>query len=285
MTTLLDKQKRSPEETDVDLYMQQIRQYPLLTAEQERVLAQGCARGDEKSICTMVNSNLRLVVSIARKYAGRGVPVLDLIQEGSIGLLIAAQKFDPDKNCRFSTYATKWIQQGVTRGLLKHAGVIRVPTHAGEKMRKLLAVRNQLLQENEQEPTGEQIAERSGLSRESVEKLLELIPEVCSLNAPAGEDDSLQILIEDLHAPQPQEELVRKQLRQTLDQLLSELPEREQRLLRLRFGMEDDVCYSLQKISAVLGVSKERARQLEQQALGRLKKRGLDLGLEDFLNE
>lgn len=269
----------------MDIYLQQIREFPLLTAQQELALARGCARGDKESIRTMVNSNLRLVVSIARKYAGRGVPVLDLIQEGSIGLLIAAQKFDPEKKCRFSTYATKWIQQGVTRGLLKHAGVIRVPTHAGEKMRKLLSVRNQLLQENEQEPTMEQIAERSGLSADSVEKLMELIPDVCSINTPVGEDGELQILTEDLHAPQPQEELVRKQLQETLEQLLAELPERERLLLRLRFGMEDDVCHSLQKISTVLGVSKERARQLEKQALERLKKRGLDLGLEDFLND
>lgn len=285
MTSLLDKRNASAEDESMDLYMQQIRQYPLLTPEQEYALAQRCAQGDEKSICMMVNSNLRLVVSIARKYAGRGVPLLDLIQEGSIGLLSAAKKFDPEKNCRFSTYATKWIKQGVTRGLLKYASVIRVPNHAAEKMQKLLASRNVLLQETQHEPSNEQIARHSGLSEETVEKLLELIPEVCSLQAKTGEDGSLEILLEDLDAPNPQEELVRKQLQQILDKLLSELPERERKLLRLRFGMEDGICWSLQKISTVLEVSKERARQLENQALERLKKRGLDLGLGDFLNE
>ncbi|MBQ3252865.1 MAG: RNA polymerase sigma factor RpoD/SigA [Oscillospiraceae bacterium] len=272
-------------EDDIGHYMHQIRQYPLLTPQQERSLAMACARGDEDAIRTMVNSNLRLVVSVAREYVGRGVPLLDLIQEGSIGLLVAARKFDYTRNTRFSTYASKWIRQGVSRCILNHAGVIRVPMHTMEKMRKLLAVRSALLQENCQEPTPQELSQKSGIEADKVEKLLELLPQICSLDAPAGENDdsTLQMLLEDLHAPQPQEELVRRELKHTVDRLLQQLTPRQQEVLRLRFGMDDGVAMSLQQVADRLEISKERSRQIEQQALQRLKKLGTDLGLEDFL--
>jgi RNA polymerase primary sigma factor len=269
---------------DVRQYLSDIRQFPLLNAQQERELAQRCALGDEDAIREMVDSNLRLVVSVAREYAGRGVPLLDLIQEGSIGLLVAARKFDHTLEYRFSTYATKWIRQGVTRCLMNHGALIRVPLHTAERLRKVLTARNQLIQENGCEPDAGQIALRCGMDEDKVKKLLQFAPEVCSLDAPAGEEEgTLALLLEDVHAPQPQEQLVREELAQTMERLLAMLTERQQRVLRLHFGMEDGVCYSLEQISKVLGVSKERVRQIERQAMDKLKKCGASIGLEDFL--
>ena len=290
MTQQGDGQTATPLSTgeeDVRQFLSEIRRYPRLTPQQERELAQRCAAGDEDAIRQMVNSNLRLVVSIAREYAGRGVALLDLIQEGSIGLLAAARKFDYTMDNRFSTYATKWIRQGVTRCLLNHAGPIRVPLHTAERMRKVESVRKALTQELGQEPTLDQIAQRSGIPEDKVRQLMQLTPDVCSLDVPAGEeaDSTLGTLLEDAQAPQPYQELVRQELEQTMDRLLSTLNERQQRVLRLRFGMEDGTCYSLEEIGKLLGISKERVRQIENQAIGVLQKSGASLGLEEFLNE
>ena len=270
---------------EVQQYLQQIRTIPRLTPEEELELAKGCAAGDGKAIRAMVNANLRLVVSVAREYAGRGVPLMDLIQDGSIGLLIAARKFDYTMGNRFSTYATKWIRQGVSRSVLNHAGLIRVPVHTAERIRKVLSARTALTQELERLPELEEIAERSGIPLQKVKEYLDLLPEVGSLDTPTGEDGegTLQQLLEDMQAPQPQEELVRRELEQTMNALLAQLPEREQLLLRLRFGMEDDTCWSLEAIGNHLEVSKERARQLEKQALDKLRKLGVEIGLGDFL--
>lgn len=281
---ILEKKNTTPlyQDEDVSQYIQEIRKYPLLTAQQEQELAMGCARGDAEAIRTLVNSNLRLVVSIAREYAGRGVPLLDLIQEGSIGLLAAAKKFDYTQQCRFSTYATKWIRQGVNRCVLNHAGVIRVPLHTMERIRKILWAKTALQQELGEEPDPSQVALRSGIGEEKVRELLQLLPDVCSLDAPAG-DSTLQLLLEDIQAPQPQEELVRRELKATMDTLMGKLTQRQQTVLRMHFGMEDGVCHSLEEIGRVLGVSKERARQIERQAMDKLLSMGSDLGLEDFL--
>lgn len=272
-------------EDDARQFLGEIRQYPRLTPEEEKELARRCAQGDEDAIRCMVNSNLRLVVSIAREYAGRGVPLLDLIQEGSIGLLVAAKKFDYTLDFRFSTYATKWIRQGVTRCLMNQSGSIRVPLHTAERMRKVDATRGALLQETGKEPTNAEIARRLNMPEEKVARLRRLTPETCSLDAPAGEDDdgTLRLLLEDAQAPQPQEELIRRELENTMDRLLGTLNERQQQVLRLRFGMADGKCYSLEDIGIRLGVSKERARQIEKQAMGKLRKLGADMGLEDFL--
>lgn len=272
-------------EDEAQQYLQQIRAIPRLTPEQERELARKCAEGDEEAIRRMVSSNLRLVVSVAREYAGRGVPLLDLIQEGSIGLLTAARKFDYTLDCRFSTYATKWIRQGVSRCILNHAGLIRVPEYTAERIRKVLSARAALQQSLEREPSVAEIALHSGLLHAKVKEYLSLLPEMCSLDAATGEDadTTLQALLEDLQAPQPQERLVRRELEQTMEALLSQLPQRQSLVLRLRFGMADGTCYSLEAIGEKLGVSKERARQIEHQAMDKLRALGTSLGLEDFL--
>lgn len=272
-------------EDDVSQYLQLIRSFPRLTPSEERELAKRCSEGDEEAIRTMVCANLRLVVSVAREYAGRGIPLLDLIQEGSIGLLTASRKFDYTLDYRFSTYATKWIRQGISRCLLNHAGLIRIPAHTAEKIRFVLQTRKQLHQQLEREPTEAEIAAESGLSEKKVKEYLSLIPEVCSLDTPTGEDEdgTLQLLLEDLQAPQPHEELVRRELKATLESLLSTLNERQQQVLRLHYGMTDGICYSFEQIGKSLGISKERARQIEHQAIRKLQKQGTDLGLEDFL--
>ncbi len=286
---LLDKENKTAPvrsgDDDVRQYLQEIRAYPRLTLEQEQQIARRCAEGDQEAIRQMVNSNLRLVVSVAREYAGRGVPLLDLIQEGSIGLIVAAKKFDYTLEYRFSTYATKWIRQRITRYLTDHSGLIRVPSHTAERMRKVVTAKNSLMQELGQEPTNEQIAQRAGISEEKVLQLLKLAPETCSLDAPVGEDggDTMASILPTNESAEPQTEMIRQELVSLMDGLLAQLSERQSQILRLRFGMEDGICYTLEEIGKMLGISKERVRQVEKQAIERLKRLGADLGLEDFL--
>lgn len=280
-------EKKTPEQgadEDVRQYLHEIRQYPRLSVEQERELAMRCARGDEDAIRTMVNSNLRLVVSVAKEYAGRGVPLLDLIQEGSIGLLAAAKKFDYTLEFRFSTYATKWIRQGITRCLMNH-GLIRVPAHTAERIRRVMAARAALHQSSGEDPAVEDIAAACDMTPEKVLQLLELNPQTVSLDTPTGDGDdgTLGMLLENVQSAQPYEELVRQELLQTMEHLLAALNERQQEVLRLHFGMVDGTCQSLEQIAKQLGVSKERVRQIEQQAISKLQRLGSSMGLEDFL--
>lgn len=288
MTQLLTPQYAAGESNCADSihqYMQEIRRYPRLTPEQERTLAMGCAAGEEKAIKAMVSSNLMLVVSVAREYAGRGVPMLDLIQEGSIGLIAAAKKFDYTRNLRFSTYATKWIHQGIARCVMEHQGLMRVPHYTSERISRVLRIRQSLMQQNAEEPTVEQLAQACQMSEDNVEKLLQLCPQVYSLDTPVGEDGTEQMLLEDLQAPRPEEELVRQELKRTLDEMLCLLTQRQQQVLRLRYGLTGEEPCSMEQAGKQLGISKERVRQIEHEAMDKLKKMGADFGLEDFLSE
>jgi RNA polymerase primary sigma factor len=246
----------------------------------------GCAAGDAEAIRAMVSSNLRLVVSVAREYAGRGVPLLDLIQEGSIGLIAAAKKFDYTRDTRFSTYATKWIRQRMGLCLSEH-GVIRVPAYTAERLKKLAAETAAFRAEEGREPTAAELAERTEWTAEKVAELLALNPDVTSLDIPVGErgEDTIGTLLPGDESGEPQAELIRRELKELLDSLMGELTDRQRSVLRLRFGMDDGISRSLERVAKKLAISKERVRQIERQAMDKLQKIGADMGLEDFLHE
>ena len=285
MTDLLEQEVLSTGGEDVRQYLSEIRRYPMLTHDEERELAQRCAAGDPEAIRTMVCSNLRLVVSVAREYAGRGVPLLDLIQEGSIGLIIAARKFDYTLDFRFSTYASKWIRQRIGMALGDRAGLIRVPAYTAERLRQVNQARTELRAELGREPSAAELSGRTGFSAERITELLALAPEVTSLDIPVGDkgEDTIGTLLPAEEGYEPQAELIRRELKALLDDLMTRLSDRQRTVLRLHFGMEDGVCRSLSEIAAVLDVSKERVRQIERQAMEKLQKIGAGFGLEDFL--
>ena len=269
-------------EENIAIFLQEIRAYPRLTEQEELELARRCAAGDEDAVRAMVNANLRLVVSIAKRYYNGTVPLLDLIQEGAIGLLAAARKFDFLRQVRFSTYAAPWIRQAVLRYALNNDDPIRIPTYTAEQIRRVVATREELAQQLGREPETAEIAAQCQLSEDKVLQLLLLQRRTFSLEDQSWEDEA-NPGIEDLQAPQPLETLVREEMEHTLEQLLSMLTERQQQILRLHFGLDGGKSHSLDQIGTLLGISKERTRQIEKQAMDRLKELGADMGLEDFL--
>lgn len=283
MESLLANKPNLTTEEDVRQYLEEIRSVPLLTEQQEQELAVRCAQGDEEAIRQMVSANMRLVVSIARRYYNGGVPLSDLIQEGAIGLMAAAKKFDYARGYRFSTYASKWIRQGVIRCAINNSSTVRIPVHMAAQFRKVALVQSRLRQDLDREPTLEEIGAECDLTADKVSQLLQLQPELISLDAPASETDAIGTLVEDLQSPQPLQTLVSQELLERIETIMMQLTERQQRILRLHFGMTDGKCHSLEEIGNLLGISKERARQIEQQAMRKLRSLGKDMGLEDFL--
>ena len=269
----------------VRMYLKEIGKVPLLTAEEEVELAKRMEAGDEYAKQKLCEANLRLVVSIAKKYVGRGMLFLDLIQEGNLGLIKAVDKFDYTKGYKFSTYATWWIRQAITRSIADQARTIRIPVHMVETINKLIRVSRQLLQENGREPTPDEIAEEMGITVEKVREILKIAQEPVSLETPIGEEEDSHLgdFIPDEDAPAPAEAAAFSMLKEQLVDVLSTLTEREQKVLKLRFGLEDGRARTLEEVGKEFDVTRERIRQIEAKALRKLRHPTRSKKLKDYL--
>ncbi|MFW5995841.1 MAG: RNA polymerase sigma factor RpoD [Halanaerobiaceae bacterium] len=269
----------------VRMYLKEIGQVDLLTPEEEIELAKRIEEGDEEAKQKMIEANLRLVVSIAKKYMGSGMSFLDLIQEGNTGLMKAVEKFDYTKGYKFSTYATWWIRQAVTRSIADKSRTIRIPVHMMETINKLSKVTRQLLQENGKEPTDKQIAERMDISEDKVKEIKKISREPISLETPIGEeeDSDLGDFVEDEGSPAPDKQAENFLLKEQLDEVLDTLTEREKRILELRFGIEDGRPRTLEEVGKEFGVTRERIRQIEAKALRKLRHPSRSEKLRDYL--
>ena len=270
----------------VRMYLKEIGKVDLLTAEEEVSIAKRIEEGDETARQELIEANLRLVVSIAKKYVGRGLLFLDLIQEGNMGLMKAVEKFDYTKGYKFSTYATWWIRQAITRAIADQARTIRIPVHMVETINKLIRVSRQLLQELGREPTPEEIGEEMDLSPDKVREIMKISQEPVSLETPIGEeeDSNLGDFIEDEDAPAPAKAASYSLLKEQIDQVLDSLTEREKRVLELRFGIEDGRPRTLEEVGKEFGVTRERIRQIESKALRKLRHPTRSKKLKDYLD-
>lgn len=269
----------------VRMYLKEIGRVPLLSADDEIELAKRIENGDEEAKRRLAEANLRLVVSIAKRYVGRGMLFLDLIQEGNMGLIKAVEKFDYRKGYKFSTYATWWIRQAITRAIADQARTIRIPVHMVETINKLIRVSRQLLQELGREPLPEEIAKEMDLSPEKVREIMKIAQEPVSLETPIGEEDDSHLgdFIEDQDALAPADAAAYELLREQLEDVLDTLTEREENVLRLRFGLDDGRTRTLEEVGKVFGVTRERIRQIEAKALRKLRHPSRSKRLKDFL--
>ncbi len=273
-------------EDPVRMYLKEIGKVDLLTAEEEVELAKRMEAGDEAARQQLVEANLRLVVSIAKKYVGRGMLFLDLIQEGNMGLMKAVEKFDYRKGYKFSTYATWWIRQAITRAIADQARTIRIPVHMVETINKLIRVSRQLLQEKGREPTPEEIGEEMDITAAKVREIMKISQEPVSLETPIGEEEDSHLgdFIEDEDAPAPASAASFMLLKEQLDKVLDSLTEREKRVLELRFGIEDGRSRTLEEVGREFGVTRERIRQIEAKALRKLRHPTRSRKLKDYLD-
>ena len=273
-------------EDPVRMYLKEIGKVPLLSAEREIELAQRMEEGDEDAKKELAEANLRLVVSIAKRYVGRGMLFLDLIQEGNLGLIKAVEKFDYHKGYKFSTYATWWIRQAITRAIADQARTIRIPVHMVETINKLIRVSRQLLQELGREPMPEEIAKELDMPVERVREILKISQEPVSLETPIGEEEDSHLgdFIQDDNVPVPAEAAAQTLLKEQLDEVLDTLTEREQKVLRLRFGMNDGRARTLEEVGKEFDVTRERIRQIEAKALRKLRHPSRSRKLKDYLD-
>ena len=271
----------------VRMYLKEIGRINLLTSDEEFEYAKRAEEGDEEAKRMLAESNLRLVVSIAKRYVGRGMLFLDLIQEGNIGLMKAVDKFDPTKGYKFSTYATWWIRQAITRAIADQARTIRVPVHMVETINKLARVQRQLTQELNREPTDEEIAKKLGISIEKVREVYKISQDPVSLETPIGEEDDSHLgdFIKDERTMGPEEYATVEMLKEELNGVLGTLTEREEKVLRLRFGLDDGQCRTLEEVGQIFGVTRERIRQIEAKALRKLRHPSRSRKLKDFLTD
>ncbi len=273
-------------EDPVRMYLKEIGKVPLLTAEEEIELAKRMELGDQEAKKRLAEANLRLVVSIAKRYVGRGMLFLDLIQEGNLGLIKAVEKFDYRKGYKFSTYATWWIRQAITRAIADQARTIRIPVHMVETINKLIRVSRQLLQELGREPTPEEIAEEMNMPVERVREILKISQEPVSLETPIGEEEDSHLgdFIQDDNVPVPADAAAFTLLKEQLVEVLSTLTDREQKVLRLRFGLDDGRARTLEEVGKEFNVTRERIRQIEAKALRKLRHPSRSRKLKDYLD-
>lgn len=272
----------------VRLYLREIGKIPLLTPEEEADLAQRIVKGDKKAKDKMVEANMRLVVSIAKRYGGRGLDFLDLIQEGNTGLLRAVEKFDPDKGFKFSTYATWWVRQAITRAIADQARTIRIPVHMVETINKVLRTTRKLTAELNREPTNEEIAKELGLEPDKIDYVMRIKQDIASLDASVGregddEDSVLGDFVEDEERDSPEDSAANQILKEQLAEIISTLTDREQKIIRLRFGIGGGQPHTLEQVGAEFAVTRERIRQIEAKALSKLRKNKDTKKLHEYL--
>ena len=273
----------------VRLYLREIGKIPLLNAEEELALAQRVVAGEKKAKDKMAEANMRLVVSIAKRYSGRGLDFLDLIQEGNTGLLRAVEKFDPDKGFKFSTYATWWIRQAITRAIADQARTIRIPVHMVETINKLLRTQRRMTQELNREPTIEELGKELEMEPEKVEYVMKIKQDITSLDAGVGrdgddEDSVLRDFIEDEDGVTPEESASSQLLKEQVQAILSSLSDREQKIIKMRFGLENGKSHTLEEVGQEFAVTRERIRQIEAKALSKLRKHKDSKKLHEYLN-